>query len=108
MINLCWTLTLCIAYIFHIDAPNQIASIIADWLTKGKIKHIELRKPFSCPLCLTFWSTLIILLFTTPQFWYMSFVCAFTTTYIDYGLTIFELILNKIFYLIEKLLNKIK
>ena len=108
MINICWTLTFAIAYIFHIDAPNQIASWLADILTNGKIKHIELRKPFGCPLCLTFWTTLIILLCTSPQYWYMSLLLAFLSKYFDYGLTILELLLDKAFLLLEKLLNKIK
>lgn len=108
MINLCWTLTFAFAYIFHIDAPNQIASWLANILTNGKIKHIELRKPFGCPLCLTFWTTLIILLCTSPQYWYMSLLLAFLSKYFDYGLTILELLLDKAFLLLEKLLNKIK
>ena len=108
MIILCLALTISIVYIFHIDAPNQIASTLADILTNGKIRHIELRKPFGCPLCLTFWTTLIILLCTTPQYWYMSLLLAFLTKYIDYSITIIELFLDKIFLILEKLLNKIR
>ena len=108
IINLCIALTISIVYIFHIDAPNQIVSWLADILTNGKIRHIELRKPFGCPLCLSFWTTLIILLCTLPHYWYLSLVFAFSTTYIDYSITILELLLRKIFITLEKLLNKIK
>ena len=54
-------ITSCITYIFHIDAPNQIASRIVSIFLKKDVS-VELKKPFGCPGCLSFWITLILLL----------------------------------------------
>lgn len=101
-------LTVVITYIYHLDAPNQIASLFANIITKGKFTNITLKKPFGCPLCITFWITLIILLCTCPHLWALSFVYAFLVKYIDYCISIVELCLDTIFMTLERLLNKIK
>jgi hypothetical protein len=107
MIKVCIILTICIAYIYHIDAPNRIFSSIISLLLKKNI-YLELKKPFGCPLCMTFWISLILLLICSPQICWLSLLLAFSTKYIDYSISIIELLLDKIFVLLERLLNLIK
>jgi hypothetical protein len=103
---ICAIITACIAYIYKLDAPNEIGSTIMSWLTKGKIKKIELRKPWGCPLCITFWVTLIILLVVYPAYCWLSFVYAFSVKYIDYSITILEYFLDWVFIRLERIFNK--
>lgn len=101
------TVTISITYIFHLDAPNQIASEIARWITKGKITRIELRKPLGCPNCTVFWCNFGLLIFLDPTYIWVSLVCCFAVRYIDYAISTIELLLDKIFLLLDKLINKI-
>jgi hypothetical protein len=102
----CLIITSCIAYIYHLDAPNEVVSAFMGWITKGKIKRVELRKPFGCPLCMTFWITLALLLVLTPKFWFMSLVFAFSVKYIDYTITVLESALDRLFSWLETILKK--
>lgn len=106
MILQCLIIVICIVYIYHIDAPNQLFSAFCSLFLKKDI-YLALKKPFGCPFCMSFWISLILLLIFSPQYWYLSLIFAFSTTYIDYSITIIEKLLNKLFVLLEKLINKI-
>lgn len=97
-------ITACITYIFHIDAPNQIASRIVSIFLKKDVS-VELKKPFGCPGCLSFWITLILLLIFEPAFCWMSLVYYFSVRYIDYTITIAEELLDKIFSALEDIIT---
>lgn len=103
---LCLIITGCIAYIYHLDAPNEVVSTFMSWITRGKIKRVELRKPWGCPLCMTFWITLVVLLVLAPKFWFMSLVFAFSVKYIDYTITVLERALDRLFCWLETILKK--
>lgn len=89
--------------IAYLDAPNEILSSIMNLLSKGKIKRVELKKPFGCPLCMTFWCSwlvsLIILPFTLK--WFLvgllaSLLNAILTKYTLYILETLDLAIIKL------------
>lgn len=108
MIKVCFIITFAIAYIYHLDAPNQIASEIARWLSNGKFTKIQLRKPLGCPLCMTFWVTFILLLFVNPSLCWIAFIFAFASKYMDYAISLVENILDTFFILCERIIQKLK
>lgn len=77
---------------------NEVTSIITGWLTKGKIRKPFELKPFSCSLCMTFWSSLAYVItvhaFTLPMLAWIC-LCSWLTT-----------VIPGIFYLIESVINK--
>ena len=77
---------------------NEATSIISGWLTKGVVKKPFVMKPFSCSLCMTFWTSLIYVLvvhaLTLPMLTCIC-LCAWLTT-----------VIPGIFYLIEGAITK--
>lgn len=54
-------------WVFVLDISgfwDEITTIISGWLTNGKIRKPFQFKPFSCSLCMSFWSGLLYLLLT--------------------------------------------
>lgn len=86
------------------NAPNEIASQLMNWLSKGKITQVELKKPWGCSTCLTFWITLVILLVMSPQLCWMSLVYAFFAKYTLYIIDTVDRLITKIFVLLQKIL----
>lgn len=89
----------------YLDAPNDIAGTIMGLITNGKITHVRLKKPFGCSLCMTFWTTLILLLIVNPLMCWLSLIYAISTKYIFYLINLVDLIICKSFIYIE---NKIR
>lgn len=96
----------------YLDAPNQIASHFMELITEGKIKTVYVRKPFSCPLCMTFWISLFYLCFHIHSFQdfilavFLSVLNAFLTKSILYGIQVFERFISKIFAVLDRLISK--
>lgn len=101
---ICLVITVSITYIYKIDAPNQIVSYIFSVILRHPVT-VELKKPFGCPSCLSFWITLILLLIYQPQFCWVSLGYYFSVKYIEYTICVVESILNLIFTKIDKILN---
>ena len=38
----------------YLNYPNEVAGLIMSKITNGRIKQVELIKPFGCSLCMTF------------------------------------------------------
>lgn len=105
MIVVCLVVMISIVFIWDwFNAPNEIASSIMRLLTNGKIKQVELKKPFGCSACMTFWITLVILLIGSPEWCWMSLVYAFLTKHTLIIIDTIDKIIVKIFILIQKLL----
>lgn len=99
---ICMIITVCIVIIWgFLDAPNEIASIVMNFLSKGKIKRVELKKPLGCMLCMTFWTTLIILLILAPEWCFFSLLYAISTKYILYIIELIDKALVKLFEIID-------
>lgn len=98
--------------IAYLDAPNEILSHIMNWLSKGKIKRVELKKPLGCPLCMTFWCSwlvsLIILPFTLKWFLVGLFASLLNAILTKYTLYIIETLDLAIIKLLSWLQQKLK
>ena len=92
---ICLIVTACIVYIWdYVMFPQEFANMVAGWITNGKIKHVFLQKPWSCSLCLSTYTTLIILLCAGEWSYVpLSLVYGWSTQYI---LVLFNLIDNLI------------
>lgn len=91
----------------YLNAPNEMAGTIMNIITKGKIKNVQLKKPFGCSLCMTFWTTFILLLIIKPSMCWLALIYAISTKYILAILNLFDLIICKsIIYIENKLRNK--
>lgn len=105
---ICIIMTACIVYVWDVlHFPQEIFDEIIKVISKGKLQHIELKKPFSCSLCISFWCSLVLLLIMLPEHSYFALVSAFSTKYINYTFSIIDAIISKIFVLLERLINKL-
>lgn len=98
-----------------LNVPNEFASNLMRLITKGKIKSVELKKPFGCGLCMTFWITLIYMLIFYFDFGLLHIISVSLLSAIltDYSKKIIELIeyifstiISGIFRLIDYFTNK--
>jgi hypothetical protein len=103
-IELCVIVSVCVAIVYWLDAPNDIASYVMSLLL-GREVHVQLRKPWGCSICMTFWLTLIVLLIVQPSLWWVSFVCAWNAKYLYYFIVVFDKVIVKVFTTIEEWLN---
>lgn len=95
------------------DAPNQIASQLMEILTKGKIKQVYLKKPLSCPLCMTFWISFFYLCFYMDSFQsfvfclFLAVLNAFLTQFVLLTIQVVERLISKILALFDRLISRI-
>lgn len=94
-------LLIAVIFSFGLDVGgfwNEITSIISGWLTKGVVKKPFELKPFSCSLCMTFWTSLVYVLcigaFSLPMLAWIC-LCSYLT-----------LVIPAFFYFIESVINK--
>ena len=99
----------------RLDFPNEFASNAMRLITKGKIKSVELKKPFGCGLCMTFWITLIYMLIFYIDFGLLNIisVCLLSAILVDYSYNLLKLIeelfstiISLVFKLIDYFTNK--
>ena len=93
-------------WVFVLDvsgAWNEMSAIVAGWITGGKIRKPFPLKPFSCSLCMTFWTGLLYLVcvgrMTLPMIAWVCLVAMLTPRIKDIMLVADELL--------AKLLKKI-
>lgn len=96
MIATCMIITACIAYVYWLDAPNDIASRIVSLIFKREYR-VRLRKPFGCSLCMTFWVTLTVLLIWQASAWWFAFVCAWSSKYFYFIYEVADKLFVKLF-----------
>lgn len=97
--------------VFALDISGfyqEITSNISGWLTNGKIKKPIMIKPFCCSLCMTFWCSIIYIIysgcFTIPMIAYCCLM-AYMTTVISDLLRLFTDILKSCILKISNKLN---
>lgn len=81
---------------------DSASSIVSGWLTNGQVKKPFYIKPFSCPLCLTFWVGLVYIIvagFTLPLLLWVC-VCSWLTS-------IYPLVFHFVEAFIFKLFNEL-
>lgn len=94
--------------------PNEFASTIAQIITHNKVQYIQLKKPFGCSLCVTFWLsivyTVVNLGFTFENLLFalfLSAVSAWLTKYTFYLIRFIEQFLGRLFMFLERSITKI-
>ena len=97
-------------WVFVLDVSgfwNEASSIVKGWLTGGHIKTPFTLKPFSCSLCMTFWTGIAYLAITDsltlPLTAYVCLVAMLTPRIADL-LHVVDNLLAKIFNQINKIL----
>lgn len=97
-------------WVFLLDisgAWQELTAIVSGWLTNGRIKKPFSLKPFSCSLCMTFWTGLAYILFagcfTLPMMAYVCLVAMLTPRLKDLLITIDLLIARLFEYINTKL-----
>lgn len=101
-IELCIIVSVCVAIVYWLNAPNDIASRVMSIFMRREVR-VELRKPLGCATCMTFWLTLAVLLIYAPRLWYVAFVCAWAAKYLHYLIEVIDKLLIKLFSLIDRL-----
>lgn len=96
------------------NIPNQIANFITKHITNGNITNVVLGKPFNCSYCLTFWITLIYMLFLNPITigWLICAVsialgCAIYTRVTYYTLMVYDCVIELVFKWLHKWLTRL-
>lgn len=87
---------------------NEITTIISGWLSNGKIKKPLNIKPFSCSLCMSWWTNLLYIImagklsiFMILYILLLSFMTPVITTTLTLIKHIILFILNKIGFLFD-------
>lgn len=107
-ILICIIITFSIVYIWDVaNFPEEFVNRILTIILKKPV-HITLMKPFGCSLCMTTWTTLIVLLCLNPALCWMSLLFGMCTKYALYTIQLIDKIISLIFIKIEQLLNKIR
>lgn len=100
-IELCAIVSVCVAIVYWLGAPNDIASRVMSLLLHRDV-HVQLRKPWGCNTCMTFWLTLIVLLAEQSSLWWVSFICAWSAKYLYYFIVLLDKVIVKVFITICK------
>lgn len=94
-------ITVCVAIVYWLDAPNDIASRVMS-LIMGRDIRVTLKKPLGCNTCMTFWLTLVALLILSPVWWWLAFVWAWSAKYFHYIIEVIDRLIVKVCTLIMK------
>lgn len=85
--------------VFALDVSGfyqEITSVISGWMTNGKIKKPIMVKPFSCSLCMTFWTSLVYVIvlnqFSIPMLAYICLIAFLTPVFNDIMVLVRELL----------------
>lgn len=96
-------------WVFVLDVSgfwNEASAIVKGWITGGHIKTPFTFKPFSCSLCMTFWTGIVYLIVqhsvTLPLLAWVC-LCSMLTPRIADLLNTFSDLLAKIFTKIDKI-----
>lgn len=101
----CLIITTSIVIIWdYFNAPQEMINQLVNWWTGGKITSVILKKPYGCSLCLSFYTTLIVLLCFNWKLAPMALVFAWSTPYI---LTICQLLDKIVVKILTYLNNKL-
>lgn len=98
LISVCWVIIL---DQFHF--MDEITSLLSRWMTNGMIDRPFDLKPFSCSLCMSWWTNLIYIIAAGC----FSVQMLFTILFISWLTPITNDILTLVKTLILKILNKI-
>jgi hypothetical protein len=98
----------------YLNYPNELASLIMDKLTNGRIKTVYLDKPLGCSLCVTTIISWVYLAFSCITWTSFTSIVYYTllavingcmTKYIFYIIILIDKTIDKIMIFIERLLK---
>lgn len=106
-------LNLLITLVYYLNAPQGLANRLIEIVTKGKIRQVELKKPWSCPICMCNWLSFIYLLIVMPIYQIiliclLSVLNGFLTKFGSYAIQLIDQLVSHIAILFERLINKIR
>lgn len=102
---ICLIIAFSVVYIWdYVNFPEEFVNRILTLILKKSV-HITLAKPFGCSLCMTTWTTLIVLLCVNPAFCWMSLIYGWSTKYILYFINITDKLISNLFMTIERFLD---
>lgn len=105
---ICLIITFSITYIWdYVNFPNEFVNQILTFILK-RPTNITLAKPFGCSLCMTTWTTLVVLLCMNPAFCWMCLLYGMSTKYALYTIQTADKLISAVFINIERLLNKLR
>lgn len=64
MINCLFITIICVVILDQLHFWDDITSVISGWMTNGKIKKPIPLKPFSCSVCMSWWTNLAYIIVT--------------------------------------------
>lgn len=106
---ICLIVTISIVYIYDwVEFPRTLIQYLTSIILKREVRDIRIPKLLECSLCITTWVTLIILLFTKPEYCYLSLLYGFSTKYILYIIQTIDNFLSLLFVGLDVLYTKIK
>ena len=103
MINCLFITIIWVLILDQLHFWDDITSVISGWLTNGKIKKPIQLKPFSCSVCMSFWTNLAYII-VTNQF---SILMVLYILVLSWGTPIISSILTLVKNLFLKLVNTI-
>lgn len=95
---------LIIGFVFYSGFVDNIKILLSKFLTKNKMSTNNYSlKPFDCPLCLTFWLSIIYIIITNQFNLPYILLCCVNAYFANH----IQLIFRYLDYLFEKLTKKI-
>lgn len=116
MINLLYINLLVVLVWDYLNYPNEVAGMIMGRLTNGRIRQVELVKPFGCSLCMVFILSFIYLACNTINWCSIDSITLYTliavlngviTQYTFSTILLINDLLNKILIKINIIIKKI-
>ena len=112
LINLIF-INLFISLVYYLNAPQEMTDRFVEIFTKGKVKRVELKKPWSCSVCICNYLSIIYLLIAMP-FNQIIMICllavlnGFLTKLTMYAIQLMDQLVSHLAMLFERLINKIR
>ena len=103
MINCLFITIIWIVILDQLHFWDDITSVISGWMTNGKIKKPIPLKPFSCSVCMSFWTNIAYIIITN-QFSILMVLYILT---LSWGTPIISSILTLVKNLFLKFINTI-
>lgn len=106
-------INLFISLVYYLNAPQEMTDRLIEIVTRGKVKRVELKKPWSCACCICNYLSLIYLLIVMP-FKEIILICllavlnGFLTKFVTYLIQLTDQLISHLSMLFERLINKIR
>ena len=112
LINLIF-INLFVSLVYYLNAPQEMTDRFVEIFTKGKVKRVELKKPFSCSTCICNYLSFFYLLIVMPigsfiLICLLAVLNGFLTKLTTYAIQLMDQLVSHLAMLFERLINKIR